>query len=169
MKLLGAVLIVLGAGAGGVMMAQTLRERVKNLEQFLRGFQMMAVEIGYGFSPLETAFRRIAPALDRGVGRFFLFAAEQLRKTGSAESAWCEAIAASKGHLALTENDWNGLLSIGPLLGATDLEHQIQVLREAADRLRLQEEEARQRALLNERVFQYAGFAFGTMLALILY
>lgn len=169
MKLLGAILVIFGAGMGGVLMAQTLRERVEQLQQFIRGFQMLTIEIGYGLCPLETAFRRISTSLGAGIGVFFTRVADILSDCGNAEESWRKAIVISKKDMALHEAEWVGIEAIAPLLGATDLEHQIKVFREAAERLRIQEEEAKNKAAANERVFRYAGFALGAVLVLVLY
>lgn len=169
MKLFGAILIILGAGTGGVLMARALRERVINLQQFVRGFQMLKVEIGYGLCPLETAFRRIASTLGQGVGDFFEAVSKNIQECGNVQEAWSETILKFKDELALSESDWVAVESISPFLGVTDLEHQIKVFHEAAERLKVQEDEAEHKAVTNERVFRYAGFALGVMLVLVLY
>jgi stage III sporulation protein AB len=169
MKLLGAILVVVGTGAGGVLMAHAYQERIHHLEQLIRGLNLLAVEIGYGMTPLEGAFRRVAKTMDNGMGPFFATVTSRLQEKGSASEAWRSVINEFRPKMALVDRDWLVVEELTEMLGTTDQERQVKAVRSVVERLQERVAEAQTKAKTNERILRYSGFAVGMILVLILY
>ena len=169
MKLLGAILVVVGTGAGGVLMAHAYQERIRHLEQLIRGLNLLAVEIGYGMTPLEGAFRRVAKTMESGMVTFFSSVASRLQENRSASAAWRTAVNEFRPQMALVDRDWLVVEELAEMLGTTDQDHQVKAVRSVVERLQERVEEAQTKAKTNDRIFRYSGFAVGMILVLILY
>lgn len=169
MKMFGAVLVVIAMGLGGMIFANALQDRVKELQQFVRGLHLLAAEIGYGLNPLEVAFRRVAKTLNNRVGEFFTGLAEGLHRTGNVSQAWRDAVLSSKPQLVLTLQDWETLEEFADSWGNTDKEHQGKSVQQMIIRLEERLEEARGKMAAGDRLYRFAGFAIGIVLVLLLY
>ena len=169
MKLFGAILVIFGFGAGGLILANAYRERLAHLKQFIRGLNLLAVEVGYAMNPLETALRRVAQNLNGPVADFFAAAARQLAVLNNAGEAWQRTLKDFQGKLTLTETDWACLAELSALLGVTDQANQIRAIRENVARLEAVVQESQEKVKVNERVLRYAGFILGMILVLVLY
>lgn len=169
MKMFGAVLVVIGFGAGGLILANAYRERLAHLSQIIRGLNLLAVEVGYAMNPLETALRRVAQNVTGPVANFFAAAAQKVAALSNAGEAWKATLIDFQGKLTLTEQDWVYLTELSALLGVTDQANQIRAIREIVGRLEGVVHEAQEKMRVNEKILRYAGFVLGMILVLILY
>lgn len=167
MKLIGGILVFLGSGLGGIVIANALQERSRELQQFIRALNMLMTEIRFELNPLEIAFRRVSQSLHNSVGHFFSMAAERMKQSGSAGKAWREAIIAARPSMSCSAEDWTALEEFATSLGLLDKENQIQSVQSLIARMEEHLRDAQRRVTANDRICRYSGFALGLVLVLI--
>lgn len=167
MKLIGGLLVILGSGLGGMIIANALQARGRELQQFLRALNLLITEIEFGMHPLEIAFRRVSQSLHNPVGDFFWTVAERMRQCGSAGTAWLESIKIIRPSMSCTCEDWAALEELAASLGQLDKENQIKSVRLLIARMEGHLQDAQRSAATNDRIYRYSGFALGMILVLI--
>lgn len=167
MKVIGGLLVFLGSGLGGILIANALHERTRELQQFIRALNLLLTEIGFGRNPLEVAFRRIAESLSNSVGAFFTKVADRMSQNGSAGTAWREAIEASRSLMSCSSEDWAALEEFATSLGLMDKDSQIKSIQSVILRIEASLRDAQEKIGANDRILRYAGFALGLVLVLI--
>ncbi len=124
MKLLGAVLVIVGCGGVGFFMCHNHRKEERAMEQLLRSLEWMILELNYRMPPLAVLCRGAAEIGKGAVGQFFEELANELEHQLTPDVSTCvtAAILTVPGLSATTEAH---LRELGTSMGNFDLSGQI--------------------------------------------
>jgi stage III sporulation protein AB len=170
LKLLGALFIVAGCGAAGWQAAGNLARRPQELRAAQVALSILETEIGFGASPLPSALRRAASAVEGRIGSLLAGAALRLERGEGVTpgDALGRSLREAEPETALRPADTEILLALGAVLGASDRRDQARHLTLARERLAAAEERAAAERVRYERVCKYMGVLAGCVLALLM-
>ena len=135
LKLLGAALIMAGAGWCGLGAVGRLRRRVRTLEALRSALVWLEEELTFRLSPLPELLERLGRERPDPVGPFFQDVLTGLRRDPEEglRQSWRQAMVRRLD--ILTEEERQILIEVGQTLGRFDAKAQGQALRQAARRL----------------------------------
>lgn len=167
---IGGLCVVSACAGLGFFKAARLQRRVGALRGLQAGLQVLDTEIAYAATPLPDAFRRIGNTFSSPAATLFAEVAEQLagRPETGAPDLWETAVRRLAADMALEPPDVEVLLQFGRTLGASDRADQRKHIRVACDRLRVQEEAARQEAATRARMWRSLGVLIGAAIVVLL-
>ena len=161
-----ALLLILSAGAAGVILRNGLKRRERELADFLNGLKIVASEISCRNTPLADCFERAARTMTTAIKDVFLLTAAALKENKSGDEAVGGAVAAQRERLSLTDADLEVCAALGLRLGENDREHTLKHL----DYMEASAEKCLGEAYENsakwDRVFLGGGWLGGIALAL---
>ena len=168
LKLLGAVLVIAGAGWCGLVAVGRLRRRVRTLEELRAGLVWLEEELTFRLSPLPGLLERLGRERPGAVGLFFQDVLEGLRRDPEEglRQSWRQAMVRRLD--SLKEEERQVLIEVGQTLGRFDAKTQGQTLTQAArrlDRIRTRAEEDVRRL---GRVYTALSLAAGAAVVLVL-
>lgn len=167
-KLTGALLIVIGCGGYGVMIAAAHRREVAALHQLVQAMDLMICELEYRLTSLPELCRFSAAQIKGPVRSFFTALAKALDEQVSPDVGWC-TIAALKETPGIPRYASAQLQALGQTLGRFDLTGQLtsleQCKRSCLGQLEVLEYQQSQRL----RSYQTLGFCAGAALAILLF
>lgn len=169
-KLAGSLLILGATSYGGWQVAGEYSRRPRQLHDLQTALAVLQTEVEYGATPLPDALATAARAAGPQVGALLLSAAGHLQNGAglTAGDALRTAVAERAPALALRPADWEALLALAAVLGASGREDQVRHLQLARERLAGEEARAIEERARYERVARYAGVLGGAALVLIL-
>lgn len=168
MKLLGALLLVLGTYAVGHVEALKRERRVHQLSAMIAALGLLESHIVYGRTLLSDALWQAGEARPE-VRRLFWEANQRLRQGEAASTAWREAVAVWARHSAFRPGDLRPLEHLAGVLGLTSAEDQARHMRLVTSQLEAGLVEARERLPEQSRLCRALGVCGGLTLALLLY
>ncbi len=165
----GFALVATAGYMVGQTVASSYARRPDDLKQCQAALGLLSSEVEYATTHLGVALQRVGRSLGGQVGDAFCRAAAALAgpANGTVE-AWEEGLGWLQTTTALSRADIEILRTLGLRLGATDRADQLRHLAVAVERLKVQEELARQARDRNETVWRYLGALGGLALGLIL-
>ncbi len=171
LKLVGAALVVIASGLGGIAVAANYSRRPKELRSIRSALQMLETEIAYGSTHLPEAMSMVASRCDSSIAPIFIRAASELTSmTGAtAAEAWEVSLSSFSPGSALKQQDISILRNFGSSLGISDREDQIKHLRLASEQIGMENAAAEEEAVRNVKLWSYLGFLCGLMIVLVLY
>lgn len=165
----GFAMVATAGYLAGQAMASGYARRPDDLKQCQSALELLASEVDYATAHLGLALQRTGRSLGGPVGEAFRRAATALTDSaGGTAEAWEKGLDWLCGATALTKADLEILRTLGLRLGATDRADQRRHLAAAVERLKIQEELARQARNRNETVWRYLGAVAGLALGLLL-
>ena len=166
-KLLGALLIVLGAFLGGREAAAKKREGYRTLAALADALERMEEELSFRLLPLPELLRTAGEGAAGEVGRFLLRCAEASRMPPDEpfRIRW-ERELLILGPIG--EEGVRALRELGAVLGRCDAQGQADALRRARAALEREAQRQREDAQGSARVVQTLWTAGGALLALLL-
>ncbi|MDD4519194.1 MAG: stage III sporulation protein AB [Limnochordia bacterium] len=170
-KIIGAFM-VLGSGfALGRLIAETYKDRAKQLEQLQHALQILQTEITCQSSALPVALDNVANRTGEAIGGIFrATAALLLQGRGlTVDEAWQEGIKGTLPELCLTEADAAVLLRLGKVLGSSHGTDQIKHLQLVKEQLAQNEQEAKTEKEKNVRLWNFLGAGIGLMLIIMFF
>lgn len=170
MKVVLAAAAVAGCVITGFLKAAELRERPQQLRSLQLGVNFLATEIGSLATPLPQALEMAAQATKSPVSLLWASAAAELNaQVGSPfPLIWEKCSARVSPYLALENDDWQVLRGLGAFLGRSDRSDQVAQLRLVSTKLAELERQAVEKQERLARLYQYAGWAVGLGLCLLL-
>ena len=154
-RILGAILILLGCGSVGFLLAATCKQETTALKNFIESMHIMESELRYRKTPLPYLCHYIAASQSGIVKTYFLYLENELQQQKQPDASTCAALALNKIPQmpnALKEM----ILQFARSLGEFDIEGQllgIQAVRtDAAMRLKHMSKDQEQR-MKNYRTF----------------
>lgn len=170
LKLFGVVIVVLGCGMLGLIIAGNFAQRPQLLRQLQSGLQMLETEIIFASTPLPLALFKVGKRMDKPLQQLFLDTSSQLASNQglTAGEAWNLCLEKHNRNLALDDAELSVLKSFGWCLGQSDKEEQIKNLRLTIEQLRQEEGKAEKNREKNQKLYTYLGFCFGITLAILL-
>lgn len=169
MKGLAAALTIFSCGALGLILANSYTERVRNLRELIRFFQLLESEIQYARTTLPKLLAAQAP-LFSPVVRSFLSSLHQGLSGGTGESPasiWERATGILERN-GLPREVLEELVALGTVLGQSDALEQSKLLRQLLLKLEQAAIMAEEERAKQVRLWQYLGFSAGLLLVLLL-
>ena len=127
-KWIGAILIVLGCGGYGCLLALSHRNTIKSLSQFLRILDIMENELEFRLPALSPLCRRAAQQGSGCVKMVLLSFAEELDRQVAPDAGLCMAAAVAK-YPDLPPQLGKILVELGAEFGSFGLEGQLRSLK----------------------------------------
>ena len=168
LKLTGALLVVVGCGGYGLMMAMNHRREVAALHQLVRVMEEMICELEYRLTPLPELCRFGARQTKGQLKVFFEALAKAMDEQVSPDVGIC-TVTALKATAGLPSFAAAQLQAMGQTLGRFDLTGQLTCLERCKQscigQLEVLEHQQSQRL----RSYQTLGFCAGVALAILLF
>lgn len=167
LKVLGGVLIVLSSYLIGLWWANTLKNRVEDIRGFLQALKELQNEISFYSNILSEAFLKISNNANHRISNILKDMSKNL-KTKSSNIAWREAMKANYKNTYLESEDINIILSLGNLLGVSDVKGQICNIKNVVAKLQNQEKKAQEIRQKNEALFKNLSILLGATIIILL-
>ena len=168
LKLTGGMLILMGCGGYGIMMATAHRREVAALHQLVQAMEMMICELEYRLTPLPELCR-FASERTKGPVKTFLFAlAKAVDEQISPDVGIC-TVAALKETPNMPRYASAQLQALGQTLGRFDLAGQLTGLERCQQACLGQLEVLEHQQSQRLRSYQTLGFCAGAALAILLF
>lgn len=170
-KLLGSLLIIVATTFVGIEYSRKYIERLKNLIYIQNCIQMLETEIVYASNQLPDAFENIYIKGNKKVSFLFKDTIEYLSANNdkSLFESFKHSIEKSKFKLFLQDDDIEVLLSLGRVLGTSDIFDQEKHFKTTIMNLEINQKDAKENRDRNAKMYRSLGVLFGTALVLILY
>lgn len=166
-KILGTVLILLGAGGFGIAKSMLFYRQYHQLQEFLGAIEILQCELNYTLSPLPALCRRTAQRTKSACSSFFLNFAQKLEREGSREKAAAEAMEDTKG-LMLPSDAKLAVMELLSALGRYDVDGENRILKLTGQRLRAALERLENEKKPLARSYAVLGFVTGIALVILL-
>lgn len=166
LKLLGAILTVIGCGGMGLRVAAAYRREISALEQLYMGIDYMECELRYRMPPLPALCDATSHAVKGPVGAFFSILSVTLGKHVSPRVRSC--VEEALGTAALPDTVKGYISILGDTLGQFDLEGQLQGLSNLREQLANALENRRKDQGNRMRIYQTLGLCAGAAIAILL-
>ena len=167
-KLMGALLILVGCGGYGIMMATSHRREVAALHQLIQAVDVMISELEYRLTPLPDLCRFGAQNAKGGVSSFFTALGNALDEQVSPDVGCCTT-AVLKKVTNLPSHASAQLQSLGQTLGRFDLSGQLTAMEHCRQSCIGQLEVLEHQQAQRLRSYQTLGFCAGAALAILLF
>ena len=169
LRLVGALLLTVGAAGLGLCAAWQLRDRVRSLRSLVGGLEILDRELSFRRTAMPELMERTAR--QAGAPACYLFARcrDHLEELGerSFSQIWARAVA-EEPELLLAEEERAALLELGEILGRYDADGQIAALKRAEETLKACLTRAKEDRRRLGRVYTALGAGSGAMLAILL-
>lgn len=167
-KLTGAILIIIGCGGYGILMAVNHKRETAALHQLAIAMERMICELEYRLTPLPELCRFGAEQTKGPMRQFFLALANAMDEQVSPDVGVCtvtvlKEISALPGHAAAH------LQSLGQTLGRFDLSGQLTAFERCKQSCMMQLEVMEHQQGQRLRSYQTLGFCAGSALAILLF
>ena len=168
LKLLGAALVMAGAGWCGFCAVGQLRRRVRVLEGLRASLVWLEEELTFRLSPLPSLLERLGREQPGAVGLFFKDVLTGLRQDpeDGLRRSWRQAMV--RRLELLKEEERQVLMEVGQTLGRYDVKAQGQALARAARRLDAIRAQAGEDVRRLSRVYATLSLAAGAAVVLVL-
>ncbi|NLP44772.1 MAG: stage III sporulation protein AB [Peptococcaceae bacterium] len=168
MLLVGYAGLIVGFGLLGLIKANKIRNRPREIREIINALSLLDTEIFWGVTPLPEAFAILKNRAEPPWNNFFAQLEIRLRKGENAFSAWEICCKEHQNKTCLIEEDWKVLRSIGKGLGRSDRNEQHKQLQLAQKHLIAIDEKARAQADHKAKLWSYLGFLGGLAIVIVI-
>ena len=168
LRLTGAILILIGCGGYGIMMAMHHRKEVAALHQLIAVLEAMICELEYRMTPLPELCRLCAQQSKGSLCSFFQSLARAMDEQVSPDVGIC-VLAALKATPSMPSAAAAQLQAMGQTLGRFDLVGQISSIEACKQSCKGQLEVLEHQQPQRLRSYQTLGFCAGAALAILLF
>lgn len=133
-KLVGTILIVIGAGGFGIAKGYGFFIQLNNVRSFSDGLQLLKCEMNYSLAPLPKLCAAVAKRT-KGICSLFFQEYSRLLAEGTPRTLAVQRILSDERKYKLPKDAQLALLELFESLGAYELEGENQLLRVASQRL----------------------------------
>lgn len=170
LKLLGAIVIVVGSSGLGFSLSQELIYRHKELKRLKRWLLYLHSQIRYQNTNLATAFYDVASKADHLFGEFFEQVSKQMQQFDGDEFSviWKRQIEKSFAKSHLKKEDKEKLCNLGDTLGCLDKQMQLDTLDYYIEQLDLDIVQASENIKNNTKLYRSLGVMGGILITLII-
>ena len=165
-KWIGAMLVVVGCGGFGFMMALNIMREAAALRQLISAVDFMCCELEYRLTPLPELCRKVSEQYSGSVGAAFQLLTEELEGQVAPDAAVCMETAIKKTP-ELPKRTAAALVSLGRTLGLFDLSGQLKGLRGLQEECGYYLEELERDKTQRLRSYQTLGLCAGAALAIL--
>lgn len=166
LKLIGAVLIIVGCGGVGFSMAAAHRREENALRQLIGALDYMGCELQYHLTPLPELCRNAAAESGGMVSQVLLFLASELENQIAPDAASCMHAAIERVP-RLPQRAKQNLMSLSSSLGRFDLQGQLSGLEAARVQCRRELDDLTKDRDVRLRSYQTLGLCAGSALAIL--
>ena len=167
-KLAGALLIILGCGGYGILMALNHRRETAALHQLAQAMERMICELEYRLTPLPELCRFGGEQTKGPLREFFLSLAKAMDEQVSPDVGIC-TVTVLKDMNGLPSHAAAHLQSLGQTLGRFDLAGQLTAFERCKQSCEMQLEVMEHQQSQRLRSYQTLGFCAGAALAILLF
>ncbi len=170
LRWVGLIMVVLGCGLMGQLLAKSLERRCKVLQELGQGLLILEREIGYSATLLPQALAQAGQGAGQA-GELFIVTGELLAagEGQGAGHAWLDALDRTAPDLNLEEETRQLLVAFGQGLGLSHSQDQLKRLELCRLRLEGLETEAKNKWRQLGKVWKNLGWAMGLALALLFF
>lgn len=164
-KIVLFLFIFLASTGVGILLSRKYVNRVKELQEFKAMLNILKTKIRFTYEPLGEIFREIANNFSNNVSNILKQVSKNMQ-INSAENAWKLAIQTE--NTSILKEDKEVLLTLGKLLGKTDLEGQVSQIEQTSEFLEGQIVKAERERDKNEKLYKTLGMVIGASLVILL-
>lgn len=158
--------ILFGASAFlGLTISKKYVNRVNELRELKAFLNLLKTKIKFTYEPLGEIFCDISINFSKNISNLLLQASNNM-KINNAGKSW--KLAVENTNMNIIKEDKDALISLGKLLGKTDLEGQISQIEQTENFLDIQIEKAEIKRQKNEKMYKSMGMIVGAGLVIIL-
>lgn len=169
-KILGAVLIIAIATAGGFLIARRFSGRTREIRQLENLILYIETEILYGATPLNLIMERVALREKGPLANIFHQIAERMKERGPTfRIIWEEEMQKGWPKTYLQKEELKIMLQLGASLGISDRIDQQNHLRLALTHLKEEESKAQEEQAKYEKLSRTLGFLTGVLIVILMY
>lgn len=166
MKIIGAVLIIVGCGGVGFSMAAAHRREEKALRELIRALDYMGCELQYRLTSLPDLCRCAAKESGGVIAQLLLNLSKELDAQVAPDALSCMNAALSKTK-GVPQRTRKNLEALGVSLGQFDLQGQLTGLEAARKQCRRELDELSKDRDVRLRGYQTLGLCIGSALAIL--
>lgn len=159
------ILLFLASTSVGILISKKYVYRVKELKEFKTFLNVLKNKIKFTYEPLGEIFKEVSNNFDNNVSNILKNASKNMQKN-NVEKAWKMAL--ETGSTNILKEDKEILLTLGKLLGKTDVNGQISQIDQTSEFLEEQIEKAEKERIKNEKLYKTLGMTVGAGLVIIL-
>ena len=166
LKTVGLVLVVLCCSGCGAMMAANLRRRMAALQKTQLFLHLLSERLSYTLCPVQELFAELAGEPLLRELDYIAACSRRLQAREPFPEALRESVLESR--LPLNERDREVLVSLCPIIGASDVENQLSGLALIRANLSGQAGQAREQVQRRARLYRSLGVLAGAAMAILL-
>lgn len=166
MKWLGAILVLSGCCAVGLLVISSQKSEERALEQLIRLLEYMLCELPYRMTPLPELCRNASSAYKGCVGNVLIALAEEMEAQLTPEASLCMHSALTKVN-GIPERTAKCLSLVGSSLGRFDLAGQVRGLEGALKQTVFELETLQRNKAVRYRSYQTLSLCAGAALVLL--
>lgn len=169
-KMLGGLLIILSSGLMGVLYANKLSFRYRELVNLRRAMQMLETEVVYGVTPLPVALSSVSNKTEGSIVSFFGNVSQSLseRSCYTVEEAWSDSADKLLLQSSMLKIDIELIKYFGNILGSSDREDQKKHFRLFYLQLAHHEDAAMEEIKKSAKMYGSLGFLLGIAVFIIM-
>ena len=157
-----------GVALIGNLISKKYRNRVENLINFKKSYNILESKIKFTYEPLGEIFNEISNIIrDNTIQQVFKNTSTYM-KNNDFKTSWQKAIEENKTNLSLNEQDIKTIKGLGNILGKTDVEGQISEIELNLNLIDTQITEAEKELRKNEKMYRSLGTIVGLAIVVIL-
>lgn len=164
-KMILLFLVLISTSILGIIISKKYINRVNELKELKNAIQMIETKMKFTYEPIPNIFYDISKMLKTKVADLFKESSIKM-KSISASNAWEETLRTSRNNLTI--EDINILNNLSKLLGKTDLNGQISMLKLTSTFLDKQIQDAEIDKEKNVKLYKTLGITFGAGLVILL-
>ena len=168
--IIGGLLIISASGLIGILFANRLSIRYRELKNLRRYLQLLETEVTYGATPLPVALMNISNRTEGIISSFFAAVSQSLteRSFYSVNDAWAYSAEVVFAEAPFTRADTELIKSFGNSLGCSDREDQKKHFSLFYLQLKHQEDAAQEEINRSGKMYRSLGFLLGIAVFVIL-
>lgn len=163
------LIIVGGSTSVGFLISKKYSDRVKELTSFANLINILQNKIKFTHKPLPEALEEISKIKENSkITQIFLKVSEKM-KSQKTEEAWTKVLQEERIFLNLTDEDINMILTLGNVLGKTNIEGQMSELNQFSCLIKNQIKKAYEEQNKNEKMCKSLGTIIGLAIAVVFF
>ncbi|GGA22348.1 stage III sporulation protein SpoIIIAB [Paenibacillus physcomitrellae] len=170
-KMVGAILIIVAGTLAGFVQARRFAARPNEIRRLILSLQRLETEIGYGFTPLPEAFRRIGAQSREPLNRLYAEAAAAMEdpRNWTAQDSLHYALKENWKYTSMKAPEREVLHQLGFTLGTSDRTNQKSHIQSAVKALEAEEAQALEEQARYEKMSRSLGLLVGALIVILIY
>ncbi len=162
--------ILLGCGGLGMLLAAGCKKRVSQLVQLETAISQLEFDIDFLCLELDESFEKIIVRMDGALKEVFVYIRERLKnqKGTDMQRVWARAFKRCEDEIFLSGEDMQIVFDFSKNLGCGNRSTEKNNIKAALMRLKVAEEEARESAKKNVKMYRGLGLLAGIFIILVL-